>query len=206
MTHDERSSSKTSPTDRADELLQLLSRIERLETFPRTGWMTGGVQHPESISSHLYEVAVTTLWLAESVDVEIDTERALRLALLHDVGEAMLTDLPRPVKHMLDAETVEEAEHQAAETVLGALGEGWLDAVEEYEALESPEARLVKAADRIQMLAKSLQYDSQDRGDVDRFWEVEENFRDFGFPLVGDIMDRLKSHFEAGSWYANDFD
>ncbi len=191
--------------DRADELLQLLSRLERLETFPRTGWLTGGVQNPESISAHLYEVAVVTLWLADAVEADIETERALRLALLHDVGEAMLTDLPRPVKHFIGAEAVDEAETEAADTVLGDLGEGWFDAVEEYERLDSPEARLVKAADRIQMLAKSLQYDSQDRGDVDRFWEVDENFRDFGFPLVSDIMDRLREHFERGSWYPNDF-
>lgn len=189
----------------ADELLELLSRIGRLEDFPRTGWLTGGVQNPESVSAHLYEVAVVTLWLADRVEPDVDTERALRIALLHDVGEAMLTDLPRPVKHFIGDGAVDEAEAAAAETVLGDLGDGWLDAVESYEALDSPEARIVKAADRIQMLAKSLQYDSQDRGDVDRFWEVEENFRDFGFPLVAEIMERLRDHFETGDWYPNDF-
>jgi len=46
----------------------------------------------------------------------------------------------------------------------------------------------------------------QDRGDVDRFWEVEENFNDFGFPVVREIMERLRTHFEADSWYPNDFE
>lgn len=191
---------------RADELLRMLSRAERLERMPRTGWLVAGVQQPESVAAHSWEVALVALWLADNVDQAVDPERVLRIALLHDIGEALLTDLPRPVKHLVGYEAVDRAESEAVETILGALGEGWTDPAEAYRRQEEPEARLVKAADRIQMMAKSLAYDSRQAGDVERFWTSRDGFDDYGFPLVGEVFDRLRDHWEAGDWYANDLD
>jgi hypothetical protein len=56
------------------------------------------------------------------------------------------------------------------------------------------------------MLCKSLQYRSQNRGDVERFWEVDRNFKDYGIPLVRDILDRLVDMHESGEWFENGFD
>lgn len=193
-------------TDKPDELLRFFSRAERLERLPRTGWLVAGVQHPESVAAHGYEVALVALWLADNVDAEIDAEKVLRIALLHDIGEALLTDLPRPVKDFVGEEDVADAEARAREVVLGDVGPGWSEDAESYREQRTAEARIVKAADRIQMLAKSLVYDSQHRGDVERFWEGIEDAGDYGFPLVGRIFDRLEEHWNSGEWYANDLD
>ncbi len=193
-------------TDDVDNLLRLLSRTDRLERFPRTGWLASGVQDPESVAAHSWEVAIVALWLADHVDEAVDAERVLRIAVLHDIGEAMLTDLPRPVKELVGPERVEEAEGAAVEAVLDGLGEDWSGAVEEYRARSTPEARLVKAADRIQMMAKSVSYDAQGRGDVSRFWSSRDAFDDFGFDLVGEIFDELRRRWEAGEWFEFGFD
>lgn len=192
-------------SDDIESLLRLLSRTDRLERFPRTGWLASGVQQPESVAAHSWEVTVVALWLADHVEAEVDTERVLRIALLHDIGEAMLTDLPRPVKRLVGAGVVEEAEAEAADEILGDGGNRWPEAVEAYREQSTDEARLVKAADRIQMMAKALSYDAQDRGDVSRFWESRESFDDRGFPLVGEIFEALRERWEAGEWYDQDF-
>lgn len=189
-----------------DEFLEFVSRAGRLEDLPRTGWIASGVQHPESIAAHTYEVALVTLWLADRVDCEVDTARALRIALLHDLSEALLTDLPKPVKESLGDDVVRSAEERAADRLFADLGDDWREAVEAYHRQETPEARVVKAADRIQMMAKSLTYDSQGRGDVRRFWESRETFDDFGFPLVGAIFERLRERWESDDWFPNDFE
>ena len=85
----------------AEALLRLISRIQRLEDLPRTGWVVSGVPNPESIAAHSYEVAVIALWLAESIDDEVDVAHVLKIALLHDVGEALTTDIPAPVNSEL---------------------------------------------------------------------------------------------------------
>jgi putative hydrolase of HD superfamily len=193
-------------TERADQLLRFLNRAGRLESLPRTGWLVAGIQAPESVAAHSWEVTLTALWLADRVDREVDAERVMRVALLHDIGEALLTDLPRPVKELVGGEAVAEAESKAARTILESLGEEWVDVAEAYRRQETPEARLVKAADRIQMLAKSLTYESQRRGDVDQFWEDPPSAGADEFPLVDAIYTRLRERWEAGEWYDNELD
>ncbi|MFB6350175.1 MAG: HD family hydrolase, partial [Bradymonadaceae bacterium] len=146
----------TDTDDRADELLRFLTRAGRLEALPRTGWLVAGVDRPESVAAHTYEVALVALWLADRVEADVDAERVLRIALLHDVGEALLTDLPKPVKEFVGADDVEEAEAEACREILEPLGLDWEAAPESYRDQDSPEARIIKAADRLQMLAKSL--------------------------------------------------
>ena len=193
-------------TPEADELLRFLSRADRLERLPRTGWLVAGVQRPESVAAHGYEVALVALWLADNVAADLDKERVLRIALVHDLGEALLTDLPRPVKELVGRRQVEEAEAEATDQILGPLGEGWAEMAEAYRRAETDEARLVKAADRIQMLVKAMSYHSQSRGDVDRFFEGSGDVDDYGFPLVGRVLERLRERWEAEEWFANDLD
>ena len=190
----------------ADALLRLISRAERLESFPRTGWQVCGIERPESVAAHSWVVAIVALWLADHLDDEVDTERLLRVALVHDLAEAMLTDVPRPVKELLGAEAWRRAEDQATQSLFGAHLDHWKDAHDEYRDGATLEARLVKAADRIQMLAKALQYRAENRGRTDRFFDRRQDFDDYGLPLVATIFDRLFERFERDQWFPPDFD
>ncbi|MFW5968579.1 MAG: HD domain-containing protein [Persicimonas sp.] len=197
---------KNESDDRVEQLLRLLARSERLESLPRTGWLVCGVQGPESIAAHLWETTLVAMWLADHVDEEVDTEKVLRISLLHDISESMLTDLPWPVKRFVGGDAIAEAEERATDEVLADAPDAWREAVAAYEQAESLEARIVKSADRIQMLAKSLQYDTQNRGDVRRFWREPRNFKDYGIDLVGEVLERLRERWEAGEWYPAHFD
>jgi putative hydrolase of HD superfamily len=192
--------------ERAQKLLRLVARTERLESFTRTGWAVCGVQGAESVAAHVWETTIIAMWLADHVEESVDTEKVLRSALLHDIGEAMLTDLPWPVKKFLGTETVAQGEARAVDEVLADAPASWRAAVSAYEQADTLEARIVKAADRIQMLTKSLQYHAQRRGDVARFWEGERNFDDFGIPLVRAVLDRLREHWDGDQWYPAHFD
>ena len=198
--------------DDPDDLLRLLSRLERLEALPRTGWIVCGVQHPESIAAHSYMVTLTALWLADALRArgqQVDVEALLRIALLHDVGEAMMTDLPRPVKRFAGADVLRQAEAAGAAHVLGqGAPASWRQAHQAYDQRpRSLEARLVKAADTIQMLAKALQYHAQRRGDVRRFFEDLEPLEAASdLPLIEEILAAIERRWREGDWWAADFD
>lgn len=191
----------------ASTLIALIARSERLEALPRTGWIPCGVQHPESIASHSFMVTLIALWLADHIEGHaINPEAVMRIALVHDLGESMLTDLPKPVKTFIGKNFVKQAEERAIHLML-EHNPTWCSSYMEYQKQERIEARIVKAADRIQMLAKACQYKAQHRGDTQRFFDTnlacEE---DFGFPLVRQIMTLLHAHHKAGSWPYQDFD
>ena len=97
----------------AEELVAFIAEAERLEALPRTGWLVSGVNKPESIASHQYGVALIALWIADRVDRSIDVAKVMRIALLHDISEARLTDLPKPVKDFIGSSAVKEAEQRA---------------------------------------------------------------------------------------------
>ncbi len=191
----------------ASHLLRMLSRMERLESLPRTGWIVSGVHPPESIASHVYMVTLTALWIADSIPDEVHTEKLLRIALLHDASESILTDLAWPVKRFVDPDVLHDAEERAAHTLFEhAPNSSWVTSIEDYNENASLEARIVKAADRIQMLAKTLQYQSQGKGDTRRFWQNPRNFEDQGIPLVRAILDELIDMHKNNSWWPANFD
>ncbi len=191
-------------SERADRLLRLLTRADRLESLPRTGWIVGGVQQPESIAAHLYGVALVSLWLCDVLEERVNTEEVLRIALLHDLGEALTTDLPRPVKRLLGKKLVDEAEEVAFASIAHDAGVPWLGSFDSYRLAETLEARIVKAADRIQMLAKAATYEKQGRGDVDRFFDSPDP--DYGIPIVAEILNRIRERRSQKDWFDADFD
>ena len=165
------------PNDTLVELLRLAGRLKRL---PRQGWVLLGVPSPESVADHSYRVALMTLLMAHD-DPDVNTERALVLALCHDLPEALAGDATPfdeqlrngefdPDQHFrsrpaysVDADRAKhQAEEQALQEMTSALPETLrrliVAAWEEYEAGITPEARLVGQIDKIEALLQANEY------------------------------------------------
>ena len=85
--------------DHAARILDTLITLDPMMDLPRTGWRLRGITPCESIADHSYFVAVTVMLMVDALraeGVEVDGERALRLALVHDAPEAKTGDVPMP--------------------------------------------------------------------------------------------------------------
>ena len=87
-----------------DHLIALLIETTVLKRLPRTGWLLRGVPDAESIADHSFGTAFVVLALADVLNASgtlpapLDAGKALAIAVLHDLPEARLTDLPGPTQ------------------------------------------------------------------------------------------------------------
>src|SRR5215510_1463116 len=94
-------------------LIRFLAELMRLKSVPRIGWLLRGVRDVESVAAHSFGVAVIAMLLADRArarGVEVNVERLLRMALLHDMTETRTGDLPSTIKHYYDYAPIKAAD------------------------------------------------------------------------------------------------
>ena len=86
-------------------LVKFLEITGMLKRTPRAGWVDVGIYQPESVADHTFRTAVLCMLYA---DMEaLDSLKLLRMALIHDLPEALIGDLMPSQK---SAETKEQEE------------------------------------------------------------------------------------------------
>lgn len=135
--------------------IAFLKEIEKFKTCERDCRTTGSGR-PESDAEHSWHLAVF-LMLLEPVLVEIDFLKLIKMALIHDLPELYAGDT-NPYRG--DTANKEKKEKAAAKRLFSMLPDdlaGCFAALfNEYMAQESPEARIVKAADKLMPLIQNL--------------------------------------------------
>lgn len=147
--------------DQERNILPIFKQGNQLKNTVRTGWVQRGVPEAESVAAHSYGVAFITLILAHNLDEPIDLERALSMALLHDLPEALTSDIPAPAWRFLPAESKYAAEKSALLRILGKSDRILLEQWEGLHPAESPEAKLVHDADMLDRYLQAMRYEEQ---------------------------------------------
>ena len=162
-------------------MLSTLIELQRLKRLDRTGWTLRGLPNgTESVAAHSFGVGVTAMLLADrctAENVPIDVEKVLRIALLHDWAETRVGDMPRTATLYFGSAVRKQAETAAFSDIVSAVDtEGtYANLYNDYERRESLEARLVKAADVLDLLIEVLALERAGARGLDEFWEVAEN-------------------------------
>lgn len=189
-------------------MISTLIELQRLKRLERTGWTLRGLAPgAESVAAHSYGVAVAAMMLADELIARgesVDVERLLRMALMHDWAEARVGDMPRTAIEYFGAEARTRAERAAFDSIVRGLGQrietSYSELHEDYEQRASLEARLVKAADIIDLLVQALAFERAGVRGLDEFWEgVAE--RDFQLEGAAKevFAEALRLLFEARS-------
>lgn len=142
----------------SESLLPRLLALEPLCDLPRTGWIMRGITSPESIADHVLGTAYIALAIGPRCSPPIDSDRAVALALVHDVPEALLGDLPRSAARLLPPGVKHSAEDRAAEELLRPMSPLAWRHFQEYSAQATREARFVRICDRLQLGVRLVSY------------------------------------------------
>lgn len=140
----------------AKELLRVLHTAERLKDETRHCYTSGG-RH-ESVAEHSWRLALTALFLRDEFPA-LDMDRVIRMCLIHDLGECFTGDIPSFLKSGGD----EERERSALETWVASLPAPYSVELKtlyaEMDALETDEARLYKALDKLEAVIQHNESD-----------------------------------------------
>lgn len=145
--------------------------LERLKIIPRTGWISHEIrlQDVESVAEHTFSTSALAMLLA---DMEarggrhVDIEKVLRMALVHDLAEALTFDINKAYLEYLGKEGkamkrhVEQAawDHTIKSIRNGSLKRKYGELQSEFEAEETFESQIVHAADKLDILFQTVAY------------------------------------------------
>jgi 5'-deoxynucleotidase len=174
-----------------DSLLDLLLELQNLDRVARSGWALRGVAQAESVTEHSWHV-LFLVWALGPEIPGLDVGRAVEIAVVHDLAEVRLGDLPRTASHYLPEGAKREAERAAIGELLAPLPARTRELYAEYEAGATPEARLVKACDKLQLMIKATAYEGWGAGGLAEFWDNPDNFPDNGFAPVAELFAELR--------------
>ena len=141
---------------RPERLFEILAVAERLKCNTRHSWTSTGRR--ESVAEHSWRLALTALFLRDEFPA-LDMDRVIRMCLIHDLGECFTGDIPSFLKSCGD----EERERSALETWVASLPAPYSVELKtlyaEMDALETDEARLYKALDKLEAVIQHNESD-----------------------------------------------
>jgi putative hydrolases of HD superfamily len=182
----------------AQTLLAFMQEAGKLKVMPRTGWLLRGIKHPESIAEHCYRTTLLAMVLSDLLiehGIDLDSARVMKIALLHDIAESQVGDIPHPAMRYIPDEVKENAERGAMEDIFasfGALGKHYVALWEEYELAQTLESQVVKIADKLELLIQAYEYEKVGFQSLEDFWENLLSYPLFqDYPLVQAVVNLL---------------
>lgn len=138
------------------ELLRILSVAERLKCNTRHSYTSSG-RH-ESVAEHSWRIALMGMLVADEFP-EADMDKVIRMCLIHDLGEAFTGDIPTFEKTDQDEKKEENVLLDWVRTFPEPEKSEWEALYAEMNALETTEAKIYKALDKIEAV---IQHDEAD--------------------------------------------
>ena len=127
-----------------------------LKRLRRAGWWHVGVRDPESVAEHSLRTAQLASLIA--VGEGADPAHAAHLAIWHDSQETRTGDLPHTAKPYLSGVDNEAVTKDQVAKMPDGIRKTVQDAVAEYEAQATAEARCARDADKLECMFQAVEY------------------------------------------------
>lgn len=143
------------------KILKFFLTIQWAKELPRQGFIALGFKRNEadSVAAHSWTCAVLVYVLATEMKKsgeKIDVDKAVKMALFHDMAETIVGDVGTFVKGMASG-AFAPIEEEGLKWLVADLPENreMISLVEEYMERKTLEARLCKVADNLDALAQA---------------------------------------------------
>lgn len=132
---------------RNEELISILSVAEKLKCNTRHADTSTGRR--ESVAEHSWRLALMAMLLEDEFP-DTDINKVIKMCLIHDLGEAFTGDIPTFDKTEKDSRQEEEQFQKWVEDFPIPQKEQFQNLLQEMAELETQEAKLYKALDKLE--------------------------------------------------------
>ncbi len=114
-----------------------------------------GIKDAESVADHCFSVSVLAMQMADRL--KLDTEKCMRMSLLHELAETKIGDLtPYDPAYKCKA----DMERKAIREIIKETGADFFKKhIDELDEGKTKEAKLVHDMDKIEMVLQALEYE-----------------------------------------------
>lgn len=130
------------------EIIKFMGLAEKLKCEIRHS--TTSTLRPESVAEHSWRLCLLSWLLSSSLKADYDMNKVLKMCMVHDLGEAISGDIPSFNKSEEDEKTEEDSVSQILDMLDGELREELDGLFAEMKELNTPEAKLFKALDKME--------------------------------------------------------
>jgi len=157
------------------DLIKFIREVQKLKDIERNGWIIRKVKNPESVLDHSFIVAVLSMLYAKKLN--LDAEKSMKLALIHDLGECYTGDIPSRPKESdqpVDNVTKTKLEDESTKKIISLLPSEFRmefsDLWDELKANKTKEAILVKDLDHIEPIIQLFHYKNRSKNLGEQEW------------------------------------
>ncbi len=139
------------------DLIKFFEMAGKLKRTPRSGWVEVGVREPESVADHTFRTAFLCMVYS---DLEcLDELKLLRMALMHDLPEAIIGDLT-PTRKTARIRTEENyVMNQMLSLLPKEQREKYMTVWKEYQNGKTREAKAMRQLDKLEMALQAKEYE-----------------------------------------------
>lgn len=142
-------------------LFDFFYAISELKKVPRKGWKEKvGIDKPESVADHSYGTAIMAMVFSDIKNT--NTEKMLKMALLHDLAESITGDftpneISKENKKLVENEVMEDILSKLPANIAEQYGKIW----KEFQEGKTKESLLLHDIDRLEMAIQAAKYYSE---------------------------------------------
>jgi len=155
------------------KVLAFLISTAKSKKIVRTGWKREGIKDPESVAEHSFQLSIIAMILADQFGA--DREKLIKMAVVHDLGEAVTGDIVWSRGKVID---IEKRKNKEVAEIAGITKIfKTIDRLNEYRNIfqemienKSLEAKIFWQLDKLEMALQALEYEKVYHKRLDEFF------------------------------------
>ena len=168
----------------------------KLKSIKRAGWVSKvGVSDPESVADHSYSMCLVSMILSDML--ELETEKILKMAILHDLAESIIGDyLPNEIGRKPKRDLERNAMELILQSIPRLIRLKYKKIWEEYVQNKTQAAKFVHMVDKLELALQAKQYERDyPKALLAQFLNTSRKTLKSKniFPIMLEILNTLKS-------------